>query len=391
MRKRETGEHDMAREGNPGDMEIRMHDYWKVIKRYKFMIAVVVCIATVSAVIVSLMMPKYYRSDATILPMGGGGGGGLASLASQLGNLPFLAGIGGGGQSTPQQQLLALLNSRTLAEQIVNKYSLVNLLFEDKWDKEKGQWKEGAEIPTERDAAEELRGLVTFSNDMQLGTITVVAEARSPKLAADLANWYVDGLREFMNQNSFTVEKKNRLFIEGQLAENKRVLLETGKQINEFYKGGRVSNVKSSVDVVASAVDDFNFGTDGIELPSLGYKEASWEIIESEKGILREKLNNIAIVKDVPQQIYLQYLSLRRGILGKINALLASQYEMAKIEEAKEDLAFQVVDSALPPLLRFKPQRKKIVMMAFVGSLLLGIFLSFVIEYIKKLRKQFAQ
>ena len=61
---------------------------------------------------------------------------------------------------------------------------------------------------------------------------------------------------------------------------------------------------------------------------------------------------------------------------------------MAKIEEAKEDVAFQVVDPAIPPEERIKPNRRLIVMLAGIVSLFAGIFFVFFLEYIANLRKE---
>jgi uncharacterized protein involved in exopolysaccharide biosynthesis len=110
---------------------------------------------------------------------------------------------------------------------------------------------------------------------------------------------------------------------------------------------------------------------------------------EVQRDDLQKKSSEIQIAKNIPQQVYLQYLTLRRDLLGKINILLTQQYEMAKIEEAKEDLAFQVVDPARVPLKRFKPQRRKIVTMAFMASLFLAFFLVFFLEYVQRMRKQY--
>ena len=63
------------------------------------------------------------------------------------------------------------------------------------------------------------------------------------------------------------------------------------------------------------------------------------------------------------------------------------QYEMAKIEEAKKGITFQVIDRAIPPEKKIKPKRRRNVMFAGVVSLFAGIFLVFFLEYLENLKK----
>ena len=60
---------------------------------------------------------------------------------------------------------------------------------------------------------------------------------------------------------------------------------------------------------------------------------------------------------------------------------------MAKIEEAREDLAYQVIDPARVPIARFKPKRREIVMVSFMTSLFFAIFLVFFLDYVSKMKR----
>lgn len=41
---------------------------------------------------------------------------------------------------------------------------------------------------------------------------------------------------------------------------------------------------------------------------------------------------------------------------GKMLEVLIPQYEMAKLEEAKGEISFQLIDKAIPPIQEFKPR-----------------------------------
>ena len=82
----------------------------------------------------------------------------------------------------------------------------------------------------------------------------------------------------------------------------------------------------------------------------------------------------------------LGYARLKRDALiqEKVFELLTQQYELAKIEETKDDITFQVIDPAITPEKRIKPKRTQNVMIAGVVSLFLGVFLVFFLEYFDK-------
>jgi capsule polysaccharide export protein KpsE/RkpR len=73
---------------------------------------------------------------------------------------------------------------------------------------------------------------------------------------------------------------------------------------------------------------------------------------------------------------------------GKMLEILVPQYEMAKMEEAKEDISFQVIDKAVPPIYKFKPAIKKNVLLSGILSIFLGVFLSFFLQYLERVKAQ---
>jgi uncharacterized protein involved in exopolysaccharide biosynthesis len=63
--------------------------------------------------------------------------------------------------------------------------------------------------------------------------------------------------------------------------------------------------------------------------------------------------------------------------------LLAKQYEMAKLDEARDAVVFQVIDKAVAPEKRVKPKRTIIVFLAILGGFLFSILLVLVNEYVR--------
>ena len=91
---------------------------------------------------------------------------------------------------------------------------------------------------------------------------------------------------------------------------------------------------------------------------------------------------------DVPQQVYLEYLILRREVLEKVSILLTQQYEMAKIDESKQNISFQVIDL---PRVMDSPIRPKVQLNIFVGgivSILVALFYAFFADYLAYIKEK---
>lgn len=234
---------------------------------------------------------------------------------------------------------------------------------------------------------------VTVREDKLTKKITVSGVFADPDLAARVVNVYLEELQKFINANAFTSAKRNRIFIEEQLRENKRGFLEAGKEINEFYKRNDISSVEANVDVdVGGLIEGKEGMASGIaklaqlDVASTGQVKVDVDSLMSQKAGIDAKLERASVVEDVPQQVYLTYLMLRRELLAKVNALLATQYEIAKIDETKEELSFEIIDKGVPAVHKFKPKRALICIAVFMSALFFAVFLAFFRDYLDRMR-----
>ncbi len=372
---------------------INLLNYWTVLRKYSRMIMVIVVTASIVAVIISLVLPKIYRAESVILPISANRGGALSSLLN-LGNIASLVGINMPDSSGDANKFMTILRSRTLTEDVISRENLMPVLFPNKWDKIAGKWKGNdlKEMPSMEEAVRKLKkSHMKFMNNKKENIIVISSEFRDPELAAHVVNVYVDELQRFINDNAFTVAKRNRIFIEQQLEENKRDLLEAGKEINSFYRSKEVSNVEANLDVdVGVYTEELDNDKPKLAAFNDGKNPALTNLI-AQKVEIEKKIAKAKIVQDVPQQVFLTYLMMHKELLAEVTAILTSQYEISKIEEAKEELAFQVIDRAVPPEKRIWPRRTQICVTTFIVSLLAAIFIALFREYIKRIREQEAQ
>jgi uncharacterized protein involved in exopolysaccharide biosynthesis len=369
--------------------EINLLDYWRVIKRHSGKVALLTLLCVALATVASFMMSKKYQAEASIMPLAQSGGGGLAALASQVSSLPLiggqLSGLAGLGGTQKTGQIISILKSRTLIEQIISQFDLMHVFFKKSWDPLKNSWipNRWGEIPTIEDAVKLVqKRILTVQDDKKTGLIKIQVELKDPELAAQVANQFLVDLQDFINSNQLTVAKRNRIFVEEQLQKNKVELLEFGKKLNQFYSVNRISSVQPQLDV--------NIGK--IQNPPKTFEEFRNQFAELEQqktdmvSPLSDEERN-GVVHDVPSQVYLQYLTLQRELLGRVNALLTQQFELAKIEEAKEDLSFNVIDKAVPPVRPSKPKKLLNIAIAFTTGLFMSLFFAFFLEYIRKMKE----
>ena len=346
--------------------ELNLYEYAQILIRAKKFIGIFVLSVVLVTLVICIRMKNIYRAEATLMPIGSSSGGGLSALIAQMG-LGGLVG-GGGDSSSGITQIIAILRSQSLAENVISKYGLQEMLMA------------GVKNPDVQDAVSALLTLVKVKNDELNHLVLVSVDSTDPKFAADLVNHYVEGLTNYITQNAFTTSKRNRLFIEHQLERNRAELLELGKELSMYYANNRISNVKPMVDVDVSEKLDNKGYLEGLQKKT----EALMDKDKEAKAVI----DQYKIVKDVPQQVYLQYLSVHMDLLGQINTLLSNQYEIAKIDEAKNDLNYQVIDYARVPKRKIAPIRKRILMISMIVSFFAAVFLVFTREYIKGLKEK---
>lgn len=182
------------------EREIILPDYWTIIWRRKTMIIVLCAASVLATMVVSLRLPKFYKSEAVILAVAPESGG----LGAALSTSPLAGAFPGsfGGLSTHADRLLVFLKSRTIAEMVVKRFELLRVFNEHKWDSVKGDWKDPQKPPLMEDAAKYVGKTVTSFKKSKEGTIAITVEWKDPKLAADIANYYIAALAEIMKNKS---------------------------------------------------------------------------------------------------------------------------------------------------------------------------------------------
>ena len=204
--------------------EINLLDYIIVLLKHKWLIFGIVFAAGLAAVVISLMLPNIYRSEATIIPrqqQKSATSSALSALGALSGMAGELVGLGGGGDV---DKFEVVLKSRELARLVVEKYKLMPELFEEQWDPLKNKWKENP-AATLQDAYEALKGMLTVSRDRKTDVLAVKFDNEDPRFAKIMVEHYPPELSESLREDTLEDATENKRFLQEQLDLTSDVLL----------------------------------------------------------------------------------------------------------------------------------------------------------------------
>ena len=234
--------------GMPEEDEINLLDLFIVLLRHKVMILSVVFLAGIAAVVISLLMPNVYRSEATIAPTTQEkSGGGLAALGGFGAMIAAEVGIGATGSL---DQFDVVLKSRDLTNTIIREHNLLPVIFEKSWDPKNGDWKVGepsslqkaseailgmfsttpekkevSKIPTLQDAYKPMQTMLKMTPDKKQNVMRISFESKDPEMARTILNYYIVGLSEFLRRQTLEDAAAQQVHLSQQLSKTTDPLL----------------------------------------------------------------------------------------------------------------------------------------------------------------------
>ncbi len=364
------------------DDEIHLLDLLIVLARHKKMLIGMPIVTGTLALVVSLLMTPVFTSTAKIMPPQQQQSSGVAAM---LGSLGGLAGAAGGiaGIKNPNDLYVGLLESRTIADSLIKRFKL----------------KDRYETKTMDDTRKTLAGISSFENGKKDSLITISANDKDPQFAADLANAYVDELAKLNQIIALTEASQRRLFFEKQMKDAKEdlanaevALRNTQEKTGMIQPEGQVQAIISSVAQLKGTIAAKEVQLTGMRTFATGQNPDLLRTQEELRGLQGQlgKLEKDQPSKDgdlmVPTgkipQVGIEYVRSLRNVKyhETIFELLAKQFELAKIDEAKDSSTIQLLDKAVPAERKSKPKRALITLAGAFGGALLAVFLAFMID-----------
>ena len=371
------------------EQEINLLELLQVVVRRKGFILKFCAAVVVLSVLYSLCLKNIYTATAKLLPPQKESGGGLSALLSQAGGLAGLAGgMGLGGTS---DLYMGILKSRSVADAVIRRLDLQKE-FKSK---------------TLEDARKALEGTVKFQAGKD-GIISISADYKDPVKAALLANTFVDELSRRSVQLNLTKVGSERVFLEKRLEVVKQDLRNAENDMKAFQEKYKTIKADSQATVAIEGIANLRaeLVSKEVQLATLRNTMtdensqvksllAAVAKIKSQLGAMAGADGGSDVIPSVGNMpgLGLEYTRKLRElkIQEAIFEQLSKQYEVAKLNEAKDSSSLQVLDEAVVPLKKSKPKRSLIVILSAVTAFFISIFVVFIQEYLSKLPPDDAQ
>jgi len=361
-----------------------------LLVKYRRILLINVTIVTITAIIISLLMPNEYTSTTSFISPKKKGGlfGDIAGFSNTIKDLSRTLGGRIGATSDEAYNYLVILQSRTASEKMIKKFNLREIYEIDK------------SKPFEN-VISELEDRTTFQIADE-GNIMVSVTDKNPKRAAEMANYYVEILNELSTDLSVAESRNNRVFIEKRFVQAQDDIRKLEDSLEIFSKKYNVlaleEQMKAAITVAAELKAQIEIAKLEKELleKKLGsdnplVEQAVRKVEELDKQLmtlkfgenknLKSSLNLFIPFEKIPET-GVAYVRLMRDyeIQNKLLEFLYPIYEQARIEEQKDIPVVLVVDKAIAPQKKSAPKRTLIVAGAFLLSFLTVLFYFYVKE-----------
>ncbi len=365
---------------NKDEIEINIPELLAKLARHKKLIGGITAGAAIVSLVISLLMTPIFRAETKILPPQQGSSSIAAQLLNQMGGFANLASSAVGIKSQ-NEMYIGILRSRTVYDKIIDRFGLMKLY----------------DVKYREDARKDLAEALTTRSGKD-GMIVVAVEDRDPKRAADMANAFVEEMIEVSRGLALTEAAQRRLFFEEQLKDVKLALARAEEGIKGFQEKTGAFKVDDQARTVIQGIGSLRAQ---IAAREVQYKVAQTyatpqnpdlQRIEEELRGLKSELNKLEqrggnspdplMPTGRMPSVGMEYLRKLRDVKYNetLYELLAKQYEMAKLDEARDAVVIQVIDKAVQPERKMKPKRAVIVALSTFTGFLFSIFLSFYMD-----------
>ncbi|HEV2578135.1 MAG TPA: lipopolysaccharide biosynthesis protein [Acidobacteriaceae bacterium] len=264
---------------------------------------------------------------------------------------------------------IGLLESGTIADHLIDRFDLRRVYHKRYYI----------------DAAKHLAHETKITDDKKSGIITIKVEDADPARARDLALAYLEELDKLVNQTSTSSARQERMFIERRLQSIQSDLENAQIELSDFSSRNTTVDItaqtRAMVDVGARLQGEIVAERSGLESMRQVYTDDNIRVREAEAriGVLQRELNKLAgssspdasaaLPEQTAGELYpplrqlprlaVRYVDLYRRVKVQeaVFELLTQQYEMSRIEEAKDIPVVRVIDPpGIPEKKSFPPR-----------------------------------
>jgi tyrosine-protein kinase Etk/Wzc len=373
------------------DDDISILDMLINIAERKRIIAWITSGFAIVAIVISLVLPQSYTAAVTLLPpqQNSSVGGALASQLSSLGGVAALAG-GSFSLRNANEMYVAMLKSRVVEDAMVQRFGLMQ--------------EYGKRYSSDARRALERHADVNGSGKDDL--IHIAIEDRDPRRAAELANGYIEEFRKLSQHLAITEASQRRLFFEQELVQAKNNLSNAEESLKQTEQITGVIQLDSQARALIESGAALRAQITAREVQIQGMQTYATgenaQLVQAQRELdtLRAQLaklggsasstgDELIVPKGRVPEAGLEYIRKLRDVKYNetIFEILARQFELAKLDEAKQGALIQVVDPAIPPDKRSFPKRILIIIGATILGFLIGVLVTFLQTGVQQMKQ----
>jgi tyrosine-protein kinase Etk/Wzc len=333
--------------------------------------------AALLGAVISLVLPVQYTAEAVLIPPQQNQSLGSMLLSQVGGNLGALGSLAGGSLGIKNQadMYVAMLKSRTVEDAVIQRFDLMKVY----------KTKRASE------ARKELESHSTISSGTKDGLIRVSVDDRNAQRAADIANAFVEEFRRLNSSLALSEAGQRRQFFQEQLVSAKESLANAEEALKETQQTSGLIQVDSQAKalVQSAAAIRAEIAAKQVQLQTMSSfateQNPQLQLIQHQIAALDAQLKQLGgtdqgsdvdmvSLRGKISQAGLDYLRKLRDVryYETIFELLSKQFEIAKLDEARQG-NIQVVDKAVTPDKKSSPKRALITILMFLVGAFLAI------------------
>jgi capsule polysaccharide export protein KpsE/RkpR len=336
----------------------------------------------VLALATALLIPKQFISTTRLMPPDQGGS--IATMAALTGKIEdSVGGLSGvlplPGMKTTGELFVGVLGSRSVQDDVIQKFDLRKSYGASRWE----------------DARRILAARTTITEDRKSGIITIRVTDRNPRDAAVLAGEYVAALNRIVVDLNTSSAHRERVFLEERLSEVKQSLEAAEHEFSEFSSQNAAIDIKEQGRAMVEAAGRLEGELIAAQTELQGlrqiYTDSNVRVRATQARVneLRRQLPRLVGKTDASTSeggdlypairklplLGVAFADLYRStrIQETVFETLTKQYELAKVEEAKEVPSVRILDSPDIPERKSFPPRTVITLLGAFTAFLLGI------------------
>jgi tyrosine-protein kinase Etk/Wzc len=329
---------------------------WLIVlsKRRRFILRFTVGVAILATITVFLI-PSQYTAETVLLPPSQS-----SSMSSALLSQLSAAGTGAGavaslaggslGIKNTSDMYVSLLRGRTVEDAVIQRFGLM------------ARYRKR----TMTDAREKFEKRSSVILGVKDGLIRITVEDQDAKLAAEISNGYVEEFRKLSATLAITEASQRRVFFQQQLLEARGKLTEAEEAMKRTEQSTGVLQIDSQAKALIESAATLrgqavakevqiqamrSFATE--DNPELIIAKRQLAALQAQLGKLagRDSGSDFIVPKGKVPEVGMEYLRKLRDVKYNeaIYELIAKQFEMAKLDEARQGAVIQVADVAVPP------------------------------------------